>query len=452
MRLPVPPPAPCADLLEAAASDPTRLAEIRLDPTLARDPEYHPWDWFVQKDPPEGFSREEWWTAVRAQRAGSARPTSLTTGTGAPLTYNLPGPLLRLIDDTTSRVRAELRLPDAVSGPSDHERYLTSSLVEEVTSSCRIDGATIPRLRAKQMIYDRREPRDHDERMILDAYRTMRHVVDVKDAPLTPDLVRGLHRRLTETCHEDPDGPGRLRRPGETRATVPGGEPRKPVLRVPPPAEELPERLERLCAFANDVDSSQGPYLPPLLRAITLHYVVVQDQYFEEANGRLARALFFWGMLHQGFALAEYLSPSRLLERAPAQYARSYLRSENDEGDLTHFFLHQVGVVSRSVDALNDYLRNRAGRLTNANRLLRRLGLNQRQVVLLESFLRDPSGATTVASHQRMHGVVTQTARTDLQDLQSRGLLTVVKQGRRMVWFPVPDLASRVGVGAPGPR
>ena len=185
--------------------------------------------------------------------------------------------------------------------------------------------------------------------------------------------------------------------------------------------------------------------MPPLLRAITLHFMMGYDHYFADGNGRTSRAVFYWSMLRQGFFLAEFLSISRLLRRAPARYARSFLYTEDDDGDLTYFYLEQARVIVHAIDDLDKYLTRKTAELRDANRFLRGRGLNHRQVAVIERFLRDPGATATVADHQARHNVVAQTARTDLQDLERRGYLASAKQGRRVVWFPAEDLARRLG-------
>ena len=154
-------------------------------------------------------------------------------------------------------------------------------------------------------------------------------------------------------------------------------------------------------------------------------------------------------MLHQGFFLTEFLSISRLLAHAPAQYARSFLFTEDDDGDLTYFYLEQARIITRAIDELEAYLARKTAELQGANHLLRNLSLNHRQISLIERFLRDPGSSTTVMAHQTNHDVATQTARTDLQDLERRGYLESTKQGRRVVWFPIPDLAHRLDADRP---
>ncbi|MBO3725038.1 Fic family protein [Actinomyces bowdenii] len=449
MKTPVPPPKPYAELLTTTTQD-SHLLAILSDPRLSLDPDYHPWEWFLRHEPPAGFTRQEWWLAVRGRRMQAARTTPFTLSDGTPLTYNLPDPLLRLIDDASSRASGQIQMPEPIANPASRDRYLISSLIEEAITSSQLEGASTSRVEAKRMLRENRRPRDRSEQMILNNYEAMQNIPALRDAPLTPELICQIHRQVTQGTLDDPDDAGRIQRPGEDRVRIYGGRITsrgEQVLHVPPPAEELPERMRILCAFANSSDSpgSGQPYMPPLLRAITLHFMMGHDHYFADGNGRTSRAVFYWSMLRQGFFLTEYLSISRLLRRAPAEYARSFLHTEYDEGDLTHFFLYQAEIISRSIDELSAYLTRKSGQVSQASRRLRDLELNHRQVSLIESFLRDPGASATVAGHQRTHGVSTQTARTDLQDLEARGLLTSAKQGRRVVWYPVADLPDRIG-------
>ena len=440
MKTPIPPPSR-SSLLRTTAP----LATLLSEPALGRDPDYHPWEWFVRHEPPAGFSREDWWLAVRLRREQSARPTPLALRDGTPLTYNLPDPLLRLIEQVSTRARGEIALPEPIANPATRNRYLVSSLREEAITSSQLEGASTSRVRAKEMLREGRRPQDRSEQMILNNYEAMQEIIALKDEPLSPGLIREIHRRVTTGTLDDPSGAGRIQRPGDERVRIYGTQDQDRILHVPPPAEELPERMAALCAFANSTAADEGPYMPPLLRAITLHFMMGYDHYFADGNGRTSRAVFYWSMLRQGFFLAEFLSISRLLRRAPARYARSFLYTEDDDGDLTYFYLEQARVIVRAIDDLDKYLTRKTAELRDANRFLRGRGLNHRQVAVIERFLRDPGATATVADHQARHNVVAQTARTDLQDLERRGYLASAKQGRRVVWFPAEDLARRLG-------
>lgn len=450
MKTPAPPPMRLAELRDAvlktllSGGTPPDARTLSIVLEGAEDREYHPWGWFSHHEPPESFTREQWWYAVRQDRANTARPTPFTMIDGTRFSFNLPDPLLRLIDDISSQARGRLELPDPVANPMTRDRYLVNSLYEEAITSSQLEGALTTRRDAKRMLREKRRPRDRSEQMILNNYMALERVRELKDQPLTPQMVLDIHAIVTEGALDDPADAGRIQQSGEERIRIYGDETDDQVLHVPPPAEQLPERLRRLCDFANGVGDFADQYVPPLVRSIIVHFMMGYDHYFVDGNGRTARAVFQWSMLRQGFFLAEFLSISRLLRRVPARYARSFLRVEQDEGDLTHFLLAQARVISRAITDLHEYLARKSAELERAAALLRQTPLNNRQIAVIESFLRDPSGSVSAVGHQSTHRVSAQTAHNDLRGLEEAGFLARTKRGRRIVWFPTPDMEERV--------
>ncbi len=294
------------------------------------------------------------------------------------------------------------------------------------------------------MIRSGRPPRDRSERMIANNFAAMRHIGELRDEALTPDLIRELHRIVTAGTLDEPDAAGRFQTPDEPRVGVFSGldEP----LYVPPPAQLLPERIDRLCEFANAPGDSGPAYLPPVLRAITLHFMLGYEHPFLDGNGRTARALFYWSMLRHGYWLTEFLSISRILRRSPGRYARAYLHTETDDNDLTYFFLHQLGVLHEAIDGLVVYLERKMHEVRAMRERLDPVDaeLNHRQLALLRHALRHPAFQYTVESHRGAHRVVTETARQDLAALARLGLLRRRKIGKRFVFTAVPDMAARL--------
>ncbi len=209
----------------------------------------------------------------------------------------------------------------------------------------------------------------------------------------------------------------------------------------PPSADTLPDRMERLCAFANQETNPDG-WLHPLWRAILLHFMAGYDHYFVDGNGRLARALFYWQCIREGFWLMEYVSISRILREAPARYVRSYLETETDEGDTTYFLLHQLRTIRRALEELDEYLERKQHEATQIMSRLGQYNLNHRQVAVVQGVVNDPSVRILAKTHANSHGVSLQTARADLRHLTSLGLLSVSRQGRREVWRRGPSMAD----------
>ena len=150
--------------------------------------------------------------------------------------------------------------------------------------------------------------------MILNNYRTMQEIIRLKDQPMSVPVLLDLHRRVTDGTLDNPSAAGRFRHPDESVKVVDGeGQ----IYHNPPPAEQLKERAQRLCDFANG--KSPALFVPPAIRAILLHFWLAYDHPFVDGNGRAALALFYWSMLHSGFWLFEFISISNILVKAPAR-------------------------------------------------------------------------------------------------------------------------------------
>lgn len=332
-------------------------------------------------------------------------------------------------------------LPEAPT----RERYVINSLIEEAITSSQLEGAATTRKVAKEMLRTGRRPRTRDERMILNNYTGMLRVRELRHERLTPALITEFHRIITDGTLDEQADCGRLKLPGEDRVVI--VDHYDEIMHTPPAAAQLPGRLDRLCQFANgDLDTA---YVPPVVRAILLHFMLAYDHPFVDGNGRTARLLFYWSMLSQDYWLAEFLPISRLLKKAPAQYARSFLHSEQDEGDLTYFVLYQLRIAQRAITDLHEYLDRKVAETQQVRLALKAVSrrFNTRQLALLENAIKSPGARYTVASHGRSHGVVAQTARSDLRDLEGEGFLTRTSSGRGYAWMPAEDLEHRLRTG-----
>jgi Fic family protein len=405
-------------------------------------PAYDHWDKIRHLDPPEGLTHEEWWWSIRWRRSSALRELPLTDADGNHFFYALPDEVLRALHHVDQRCSGEIAMPRVVTDDEQaRQHYLVNSLMEEAIRSSQLEGATTSRRVAKELLTTGREPQSRSERMILNNYRALQFTrgQDV----LTPLVVLELQRILTEGTLDDPDSAGRLQRPDEERIAVFDVQDGS-LIHKPPPADQLPERLEKLCEFANGADDP-NQFMHPVVRAVLLHFWLAYDHPFEDGNGRTARALFYWSMRTQGYWLVEYLSISSILRKAPAKYAQAFLLTETDNLDATYFLLYNLEVMLRAVDNMSTYLRRKTRELANVERALKGSSgdFNHRQLALLSEAIRDNLDRSyTFRSHAASHNVTHETSRRDLLALVSRGLLNRRRVGRRMVFTPPPDLAD----------
>lgn len=443
-------PAPTIDevMSRLSAADQSE-ALVRIFEANKRLPnEYLHWDKLRHLTPPPGISHQEWWVAIKLARRPFQKPLPLTDPDGQRFTYAMPDEVLKLLHFVDQRCSGEIAMPEVVTADEQaKQHYLVNSLMEEAIRSSQLEGATTSRRVAKELIRSGRAPRDRSERMIVNNYQALLFIREhIRDA-LTPLLVLELQRILTEGTLDNPDAAGRLQREDEDRVAVfdrVGGD----VVHQPPPANQLPGRLELLCEFANSSDTDRT-FIHPVVQAILLHFWIGYDHPFEDGNGRTARALFYWLMKKRGYWLIEYLSISQILRQAPAKYSKAFVLTETDGGDTTYFVIYQLEVIKRAVEDFHKYLGRKIEEVRRVERLIRGSdAFNRRQVSVLGEGLRNSDRTFTFRSHALEHGVTHETARNDLLELQRRKLLERRKEGKHFVFYPPPDLAERLRTAA----
>jgi Fic family protein len=405
---------------------------------------YLHWDKLRRLDPPDGLNSEQWWLQIKTAREFELREIPLTDSDGNRFRFGLPDSLLRSLHHIDQRCGGEVAMDEVVTSERRAgRRFLVNSLMEEAIRSSQLEGATTSRVVAKELLRSGRKPSDRSERMIVNNYRALRFMREEMNGALSPGSIFELHRIVTEGTLDDPLAAGRLQRPGEPRVAVFDRDDAEPI-HVPPPAEQLPERIRLLCEFANE-NSEDGQFIHPVMRAVLLHFWLAYDHPFADGNGRTARILFFWAMHTRGYWLAEYLPISRLIRRAPAQYARAFMETETDQGDTTYFLIHQLDVIERAIEDLHVYLQRKISEVQDIERMLRADDdLNGRQLALLIDATREPDASYSFDSHAMSHRVSHETARSDLGGLAERGLLTRRRKGHKYIFEPARDLPTRL--------
>lgn len=441
MKIPLSPPV-LADLMQQVAPEELVSLVGSAHPVDAKGRYLH-WDQMRHRKPPENLTLERWWTGTALSRRVSSRSVPLLSIAGSPFRFSNVDQIQEMVHRIDQQASGHILADQQVMNPQSSDRYLVSSLVEEAITSSLLEGAATTRRIAKELLQSGRRPVDKAERMIVNNFMAMEATRRLAEGGgrLTPDDVLELHGIVASGTLEYEADVGHLQTSDDERVAIVWDD--GTVLHRPPPAVELPERLKSLCRFANE-EFGEG-FIHPVVRAIVLHFWIGYDHPFADGNGRVARALFYWAMLKHGYWLAQYLSISSILRKAPAQYARSYLYVETDDNDLTYFIIHQLQVIERAIEGLRDYLSRKAAEVHEVESLLRgNVPLNHRQVVVVGNALRDAQQTFTIKAHAQFQRVAIQSARTDLLGLEELGLFGKRRIGKRFVFTPAADLAKRL--------
>lgn len=402
--------------------------------------EYLHWDELRHRSPPAGITIEQWWLSIKLRRKPSLRTIPLRDKTGKLFAFSVPDSVVEQLHYIDRGAGGLIGTLEPVTSPQTRDRYLIRSLIEESITSSQLEGAVTTREVAKQMLSSGRKPRDKSERMILNNYSTMQYIRKLRETALSPELVIEIQAMLGRDALDKPDAAGRLRRSDEP---VEISDSEGNVFHVPPPAEELKERLEAMCDFANG--KSPDFFIHPVIRAIILHFWLGYDHPFVDGNGRTARALFYWAMLKNGFWLCEFISISQIILKAPVQYGMAFLHTETDENDLTYFIIHQTEVMRKAVKELHDYIIRKTDEVEESRGFIATLGwLTHRQQAIMAHALKHPGSRYTVAEHKARHGVAYATARADLLKLAENKLLEQHTAGREFVFVAPSDLLKRL--------
>ncbi|MCX7046162.1 MAG: Fic family protein [Candidatus Sumerlaeota bacterium] len=402
------------------------------------DGKYLHWDKLLYHTPPKPLSHEEWWAGLKMRRLVNSKSTPLGDTKDIPFQYNECDPIPERLHEIDLSLGGAIQTPEKIVNAEARDQYIVSSLIAEAITSSQLEGATTTRQVAKEMIRTGRPPRDVSEQMILNNYQTMEHIREIKNEPLTPEIILDIHRRLTHQTLDDPAMAGRLRG-NEVRVEDNYGE----VFHYPPTADQLEGRMAVLCDFANSEIPSG--FIHPVIRSIILHFGLAYDHPFVDGNGRTARALFYWSMLRHGYWLFEFVSISQIIRNAPTQYALAYLYTETDGNDLTYFILYHLEVIRRAVQALQEYIERKSKQIQQVESGLRGIALfNYRQQALLSHALRHAHQRYTIEGHRASHNVAYETARRDLLELSDRGLLVPGKTGKTRHFMPAKDFEDQL--------
>ena len=418
---------------------------LRLD-AVDEHGDYLHWQDMRYRAPPDGLTAKQWWTGTEFARGKLRRDQPLRDSSGASFGLCMIDRMWESLHRIDQTAAGQILADDPVASPGSGDHYIVRSLIEEAIASSQLEGASTTRAVAKEMLLDGRHPRDLDERMIFNNYAAINDVRRlVKDeASFSVEALKELHRVITHDTLGDPRDAGRFQEPHEQRVTVVfrhmGYE---RTLHRPPSAEQLPERMQALCDFANEEVGSG--FMHPVIRALIVHFWLAYDHPFVDGNGRLARSLFYWSMLRSKYWLTEYLAISAILRDDPIGYPEAFLRTETDNNDLTYFVVYQLQVIEDAIKRLEQYLNRKRREVREVEAHLHgQLLLNYRQRSVVSTAIRDPFAAFYIATHARRHQVSYLSARTDLSNLEDLGLLVRTRDGRSIRFVAAPNLVDRL--------
>ena len=385
---------------------------------------YEYWDKAKYKALPPGFTPEDLWRFVVADR----RTKIVQVWPKYHVHFSLTGMMQQQCHQYDMNFGGSWGAGSLIQD-EHRERYLVSSLMEEAISSSQMEGAATTRRVAKDMLRRHATPRDRSQQMIVNNYQTIRFIVEHKQEPLTMEMLLHIHHLMTDRTMERPEDAGQFRKNDDV---VVENAITHDIVHRPPSYRDIPQFVDHLCSFFN---ASQPPtFIHPIIRGIVIHFMLAYMHPFVDGNGRTSRALFYWYMLREGYWLTEYLSISRIIYRSKNSYEKAFLCSEADGMDIGYFIAYHLRVLGLAFRDLQSYLQRKIEEREAAAAYLSIPGLNERQAEMIKMYADNPNAMYTVREFQARFQVTPTTIKSDLKQLMKMGIvrqipLNKVKRG-----------------------
>jgi len=425
-----------------------RAFPLMSDPLVGKiNRSYESWRAAAPMARARGLDSEDVWCAVKVLRMSGRRKVPLIRTEGGEFGYtetpSISESLHRIDQSLGGGGPAALESGEGmVSDPMMRRRFAIRSMMEEAIESSRIEGAVTTRNDALDLLRSGREPKTEHERMVVNNYVAMQDIKTWLDRDLTIERLHNLQTILTEKTLVDPAQAGRFRRSTDNVRIV--DDRTNETVFTPPPAGGLPDRVRAICDFANRKHTGDE-FIHPIVKACILHFLIGYEHPWCDGNGRTARAIFYWFVLKHGYTVFEYMAVSELIRKSWGQYAEAYLNTENDDGDLTYFIYYKLRIIVRAIDQLGEHLEREEAKVRRGLQLAADdPSLNLRQRLLLEHAIRHPRTVYTVKSHATSNRITAHTARSDLDGLVQRRLLSPYKAGRMISYVLAPDAQDRL--------
>lgn len=398
---------------------------------------YPYWDKFKQKVKTIDIDPKILWQYNKLLRERNMSRINISTEPGFDFKFNVTGDILKHLHEFDMHLGGILE-GRSIIPPEEKNRYLISSIMEEAIASSQLEGAATTREIAKEMLRSNRKPNTPDEKMIMNNYITIKKVLEIKDKPISKELILELHSLVTKGTLENSKDEGALR----NRPVNIMDDYTNEIMYIPPDHNKIEDLIDKFCDYANN--DGEYDFIHPIVKGIILHFLIGYIHPFMDGNGRTARALFYWYLISKGYWLVEYMSISKIIIRSPAQYARAYLQTEFDQNDLTYFIQYNLKCLDLALKTLQTYIKRKVMERKNFIHLIQHESINERQIQLLKNLIVDNQKSFTIQEVQTKFDIVYQTSRNDLLGLESLGYLISKKIGKKLIFFKSEDFDNKL--------
>lgn len=399
-----------------------------------QNPEYLHWDKIKRKSWLPEVSDSKAWAMIKFFRGG--RDTPITAESYRQFNRTPCVHYDEILHNFTHNLSGNLIGNAQIMNDKEKREYITRGLIEEAIASSQLEGANTTRKYALKMITEGLQPQDKSQRMIINNYRAMQKIEQhYKNEPLSLSIIHDLH----QTDGVMDQGIAGEFRTDDDDIVINGPDNDGKIAFTPPKMNFIHKEIMRLIDFANDV--LETDFVHPVMKAIMLHFWIGYLHPYSDGNGRLARALFYWYLLRNGYWAFAFLPISEAIKKSPVQYGWAYIYSKQDDYDLTYFIDYNLRKILQAQNSFDQYVQKKKKEHEITLQAAKTIDfLNTRQLKIVQFLKSNKNQATNVSGVSSIFGVSQMTAIRDLKDMEARGLITPKRKGKNIFYFPTDTL------------
>lgn len=217
--------------------------------------------------------------------------------------------------------------------------------IQSTSASNRIENISASDKRLRELMLEKAEPRNRDEREIA-GYRYVLDLIHEShdDIPVTPGVILQLHRDLYRYSGDSHAGTWKDSDNVIVERTAQG----KLIARfVPTPAVMTPPAVGAICEeHRKQMDA--GTY-DPLLVSLVFAFDFMSIHPFNDGNGRMSRLLTLLLMYRSGYEVGKYISIEKEIESTKETYYEALAESSQGwrerKSDYVPFVTYMLGII-----------------------------------------------------------------------------------------------------------
>lgn len=238
--------------------------------------------------------------------------------------------------------------------PAAFATLIEVAKIQSTSASNRIENISTSDKRLRELMLEKAEPQNRDEREISGYRFVLDEIHEGHDAiPVTPGVILQLHRDLYRFTGDSFAGRWKDADNVIAERTSSG----EMVARfTPTSAAGTPFAVERICTeYARQISLAR---FDPLLISLVFVFDFVSIHPFNDGNGRMSRLLTLLLMYRSGYDVGKFISLEREIEHTKETYyealAASSMGWQDGRNDYAPFVVYMLGVVTACYKELDN--------------------------------------------------------------------------------------------------